>query len=210
MYRPFDGVGCLFRYPPRKPRPLSTRCGGVVRPVASSWDAAGRTGRDQASLRRRPLVYAEPHLVVERSRPRAVDGGQTGQIPPDWREELPSELGGAHTNASIGNSAIAETVIPATPATTPNKARKEAASSSATEDRNVAMAPQSTAVTPRAKPSPTTQNEPMESAPTMIDTAGNREPCSFAFSSQSVEERTPLSAGELRGDGSGHDPPSRG
>src|SRR6476620_3932149 len=105
----------------------------------------------------------------------------------------------AHRCASMGNRAIAETVIPAAPATTPSRARNDAASSSATADREVATAPQITAATPKRKPSPTTQNDATDSAPRAIDTAGNRDPRCFRIPVSSRAEHMWSSAPELSG-----------
>lgn len=81
-----------------------------------------------------------------------------------------------HRYSSTGKRAIADTVIPATPATTPSNARSEAGSSSAMPDRDVARAPHTTALTPRTNPSPNTQNDAMDNAPRANDTEGNRDP----------------------------------
>ena len=107
---------------------------------------------------------------------------------------------GVHSCASMGSRAApVEMVIPTAPATMPSRARSDAASSSATEGRDVATVPQTAAVIPRAKPSPTIQNVAMDSVPRAIDAAGNREWCCFSVSLPSREVHMGLSIGRLRG-----------
>ena len=136
-----------------------------------------------------------------------------GTAVPGWSESGRIATGNAvaalaiHRCASMGNRAIAETVMPAAPATTPSRAHNDAASSSATADLDVAIAPHTTAATPRMKPSPTTQNEATDSTPRATEAAGNRKPCCFGMPLPLPEahQRRPVRGGV--GDGGGHDPP---
>ena len=104
-----------------------------------------------------------------------------------------------HRSASTGKRAIADTVIPATPATTPSNARSDAGSSSATPDREAARAPQTTALTPRMNPSPDTQNDAMDNAPSRTDTEGNRDRPRGTRGRAGVEELSLPVAPELHG-----------
>lgn len=108
----------------------------------------------------------------------------------------------------MGNRAIAETVIPAAPATTPSRARNDAASSSATADREVATAPQITAATPKEEAESDHPERRHGQRPEGDRHGGQPRPALFPYPGV-VEGGTHVVVGTgAVGDGGGHDPPS--